>query len=577
MRSSRVLLLPAFLSIATVAPAQSPSKILDLIPARAEAVAFFPKPKRLESKWSALTGVFGEKGSFLGLKGETGIEPAGPGAIVKVILPKGEGGEAWAWLVPAAQPRELLRGLKPKALAGGWTWSAPVDTTKKAAKVQAATTLHGAAKAGFLVVANSAAALAAVLKPEGSLAAELAPFAAWMEGHDACLVATRAGVEQAAREGGSNLKDKPAVSAGEPAAAAPKPPKRIQAKLEGWLELAKTSVHHVLAGLDLTEDGGLRFEARALITKGSSLARELESLAPAGAHPLSGLSASGFALALGGEWSSLFDVQAAVFEDLDRAGKVQEATKARLQKALEAQNRQIRSWGMALAAPRAGQPMLSGFTALVRVADSRTYLAAAEEAAKAQGALFDELGMAGAVTFTKDSVAGIPSCTVSTRIAGKPEDPSTAQISQGLAMAFGGDAILASTAALDEQRMLVVLGGPEQLKARVEEARKAPDRLPASIATVEPDLGSGHRFALYLDLRGLRDLAQLAAGMFMGPDARPLPAIPEVPAMGISLSLEPTALELRGSLRGATLRAAAEFFKAVKTLLPADRKGAGKP
>ena len=572
MNLRSLLLLPALLS---VAPAQSPSKVLELIPTQAEAVAYYPKPKRLEAKWAALAGVFGEKDGFLGLRAETGIDPskAAPGPILKVSLRKEAGGESWVWLVPSAQPKDLVKGLKPKADGKGWTWNAP--TPKKAPKVPTASILHAASKQGFLVVANNAGALATVLKPQGSLAAELAPFAAWMERHDACLVATKAGVEQAAKEATTSVKDKPANP--EAGAPKPKPPKRLQAKFEGWMELAKTSVHHVLAGLDLTDDGGLRFEARALISKGSALGRELESLAPVGAHPLSGISSAGFALALGGEWSSLFDVQAAVFEDLDSAGKVQEATKVRLQKALEVQNQQIRSWGMALAAPRPGQPMLSGFTAMIRVADSRAYLAAAEEAAKAQGALFDELGMAGAVTFTKDPIAGVPSCSVSTRIAGKPEDPSTAQISQGLAMAFGGDAVLASTAALDAHRMLVVMGGPEQLKSRLEEARKAPDHLPASIAAVEPDLGAGHRFALYLDLGGLREVAQLAAGMFMGPAGKPLPAVPAVPAVGLTLSLDPTAIELRGSARGETLRAAATFFKAVKALLPADKKADGKP
>jgi hypothetical protein len=143
---------------------------------------------------------------------------------------------------------------------------------------------------------------------------------------------------------------------------------------------------------------------------------------------------------------------------------------------------------------------------------------------------------------------------------------------QGMAMAFGGEALLVSTGALDEHRVVMVMGGPEQLKARLEEARKAPEGLPSSVAAVEPDLGTDHRFVLYLDLRGLRAVAQLAAGMFMGPDAKPLPPIPDVPAMGVTLALSPSVAELRGSVRGETLRAAAAFFQAVKTLLPSDKK-----
>lgn len=573
MRVPSFCLLPILLCAAPVAAAQAASKALDLVPAQAEAVAYYPNPKRLEAKWSALTSLFGEKDGFLGLKAQTGVDPskAGPGPILKVSFRKEGGAETWAWLVPSAQPRDLIQALKPKPLPQGWTWSAPAP--KKAAKAPAGAALHGASKQGYLVVANSAGALAAMLRTKDSVAAELAPYTAWMERHDACMIATRAGVEQSARDAGASLKDKPAEAG--PAAPGPKPPKRLQSKLESWMELAKTSVHHVLAGLDLTADGGLRFEARALISKGSALGKELEALAPVGVHPLSGLAGPGFALALGGEWSSLFDLPSAVFEDMDTAGKVQPATRARLQQALEAQNAQIRSWGMTLAAPGPGQPLLGGLTSLIRVADSSAYLAAAEAASRAQGAFFEELGMAEAVTFAKDPLPGVASCTVTTRPGGKADDPGSAQLKQGLAMAFGGDAMRVSTAALDAQRLLVVMGGPEQLKARLQEARA--EGLPASIAAVEPDLGSSHRFALYLDLRGLRDLAQLAAGMFMGPDAKPLPAIAEVPAMGVTLSLDSTAMELRGSLRGETLRAAANFFKAVKTLLPADKKGADRP
>ena len=570
MRIPSLLLLPLLLSAAGPA-AWSQTKVLELVPARAEAVAYFPRPRRLEAKWTALAAMFGEKEGFLGLKAQTGLDPAkvGPGPIVKVSLPKGEGGEAWAWLVPTAQPKELLQGLQPKVQAQGWTWNAPA--ARKPSKAPAGATLHGAARPGFLLVASSAGALEAMVKSKGSLAAELAPFAVWMGRHDACLVATRAGIEAAAKGASASLKDKPPAAEGDPAApqsAAPKPPKRLQSKFEGWMELAKTSVHHVLAALDLGDDGGLRVEARALISTGSPLSRELQTLAAGAGHPLDGLAAPGFALALGGEWSGIFDLQAAVFEDLDKAGRVQPGTKVRVQQALEAQNAQIRSWGMALAAPAPGQPLLSGLSSLMRVDDSAAYLAAVEAVAKAQGAFMDELGMPNAVTF-----AAVPGgCTVTTRLGGKEDNPGSAQLKQGLAMAFGGDAIQVSLGVLDGHRLLVLMGGPEQLQARLEEARKTPDRLAASIAAVEPDLGSGHRFALYLDLRGLRDLAQLAAGMFLGPEVKPLPTVPEVPALGITLAMDPAALELKGSVRGETLRAAAAFFQSVKTLLPSGPK-----
>jgi hypothetical protein len=551
-------------------------QVLGLVPDHAEAVAYYPNPKRLEQKWSALVGLFGEKASFLELKSKTGIDPSrlGSGPLVKVSFAKAGPAESWVWLIPTPQPKAALQGLDAKGKGGGWTWKAPVEPAKKGAKASPSTPLYGTAQAGFLLVANHEQALAAFQKPKGTLSQELSPYATWLERHDVSLVATKHGVERAATEAGQSFKagaGKP--KAGEaPESQSPKAPKRLQSKLEGWMESARTSVHHVLAGLDLTAEGGLQFEAQARLTKGSSLSRNLETLAPVAGHPLAGLTARNFALALGGDWSGLFDLQGAVLEDLDKAGKAQPATKERMQKALEAQGSLIRSWGASLAAPAAGQPMLSGLTSLIRLADSRAYVSATEDLCKAQNAFFEELGMPGAVTFTPDALPGVPSCSVTTRMAGKGEDPAAAQMRQGMAMAFGGEALQVSTGALDEHRVLVVLGGPEQLKARLDESRKGPVGLPASVAAVEPDLGVDHRFALYLDLRGLRDLAQLAAGMFMGPEAKPLPAVPEVPALGVALSLDPSMLELRGSVRGETLRAAAAFFKAAKSLLPADKK-----
>jgi len=319
------------------------------------------------------------------------------------------------------------------------------------------------------------------------------------------------------------------------------------------------------------------FEARALLSPGSPLSRELETLPPVAGHPLKGLATSDFALALGGEWTSLFDFQSAFMEDLDKTGKIQPATLARLQKAVETQSGLTRSMAGTFSAPAPRRSMMSGLTSLVRVSDSQAYLAAMEETSKAQKAFFQELGMPEAVSFSRDILPGVPSCGMTTRLDLKNDDPAAASARMAMTMMFGGESIQMSVGALDDHRVLAVMGNPDLLKARLEALQTAPEALAPSILAVEPDLGRDHRFVLYLDPHGMRDLAQVMVGMFGGPPEKQLPAIPEVPAAGFTLSLDPTVVELRGSVRAETLDATATLVKAIGALLSTNKKGEPKP
>jgi hypothetical protein len=589
MRVSRLLAAPVLFTLATGISAQAPVKsaapVLELLPAQVQVVVCYPDVKRLEAKWSQVVGPFGGKDAFLMLKPQTGIDPLrlGPGPCLRVSLRPSGAGETWVWLVPAKDPKAVLKGLKPKGTGGVWTWEGPAAAPKAKGKapVKAAPTVwFGTAKAGYLVVADSEASLAAFQQPAGTLASELAPYAAGLQQHDVSVVATKAAVQEAAQAAGQAFKHpaKDAKEDGKPEVPAAKVAGRLQAKLDHWADLARTSVHHVLGSLDISGDGGLTFGVRALLSPGSPLGGELAALPPVAGHPLKGLATSDFALALGGEWSGLVDLQSAFLEALDPGGKVQPATLARLQKAMEAQNGLARSVAGTFSAPVPRGSLLSGMTSLLRVSDSKAYLAATEETSQAQNTFFQELGMDAAVTFSRDILPGVPSCGVTTRLSQKGDDPAAASSRMALAMIFGGDAIQMSMGALDDHQVLAVLGGPELLKARMEMLKKAPDGLAPSILAVEPDLGRDHRFVLYLDPRGLRDFAQVVAGMFKGGSAEVnLPALPEVPAAGLTLALDPSAIELRGSVRADTLKATATLIKAIGALFPANQKGPVTP
>ena len=578
MHISRLLAVPVLLTLATGASALAPvnpvPRVLELVPGQAQTLMYYPDFRQLEAKWSRLLAIFGSKDGLLELKGQTGIDPShlGSGPLARVSFHVPGQAETWAWLLPTKDSKAVLQGLHITQKAGVWSWDAPAPVAKKHLKAAAPTPLFAMAKAGFLVVANSEADLAAFRKPTSTLAAELAPYSAWLESHDLSVVATQAAVAEAAQAASQAFQPK----AVEPKAGAATPPPskagaRLQSKFSHWADLARTSVHHALFGLDLSKEGGLTFQAQALLTKDSDLSRELTALPPVVGHPLNGLSTPDFALAFGGEWSMLYDFQTALLEDLDKAGKVQPATAARLQKALATQTAMVRSMAGTFSAPAPRTALLSGLTSIVRVSDSQAYLAAMDETSRAQGAFFQDLGMPDAVTFTRGILPEVPSCGVTTRLAMK-DDPAMAAAKMAVTMLLGGESIEMSMGALDDHRILAVMGGRELLKARLDDLRKAPQGLAPSIAAVEPDLGKDHRFVLFVDPRGLRDMASVLAGAFGGPDAKPLPAIPEVPAAGLTLSLDPAMVELRGAVRAETLKATATLFKAIGAMMPT-RKG----
>jgi hypothetical protein len=568
MRALYLLAVPAVL-LGAAKPSTHPlPRLLAQIPSQAAVVIISPNTHRLEAKWAKVTAPFGGGGRLLDFKQWTGIEASrlGTGPLAELTFLGQGGSQTMVWLLPSQEPKALMQGLN--ATHKGWTWSWTLTNPASNSTAQGEPqTRFALARAGYLVVATREIDLAPFRKPAATLAAELAPYLDWMGSHDLSVVATQAAVAEAARSAKAALQAP--AGEGKPeaeTAAAPKVVAEMRARLSPWVEKAGLSVHHGLLSLDITEGGSVAFEVRAMLTKDSPLSRDLAAKPAAAGHPLEGLSAPGFALAFGGEWSGFPELQATLLE-LGGAGKVQPATKEKLKQSLAAQNALVRSWAGSFAAPAPRAALMSGMTSLVRVTDAQAYLATLESASQAQNALLHDLGTPGAVTFERDTLPGVPSCTLTTRMSFK-DDPSTASARTALTMLFGGEAVVMSLGALDEHRVLAVMGGADLLKARLEEARNAPPGLAPSIQAVTSELGQAPRFAFYVDPVGLRELAQSLLRVFGSPGATTLPELPFVPAAGLTLSLDPAMVQLRGAVLGETLRATATLFKALGALIP---------
>jgi hypothetical protein len=571
----RMLCLPvvsAFILGAAQPAVPSLQKLLDLVPDDAAAVMICPAPARLEAHWAKVGGHFGSQGRLLDLKESLGIDPsrAAGGALAKVFMAD-KGGHVW--LLPTKTPEALLTGCHPIKKGGRWSWVvAPSAKNKK--EGQAASdgkvTLYAIAQFGHLVIATREQDLELFRKPSGKLAGELALQLSGMADHDASFVVARAGVAEAFRGFKEVMQPKSAPKAEDgksaaPAAPVPPPMKAVndlKEKLGAWVEMAGASTQQALVTLDFTETGGVAFDLQLMLGKDSVLSRDLGKRQPVSGGLLEGMALADLSFAAASELNGPGDLLMLIARQVG-AGKVQPATLDKVQQTLSRQSGLVRSWAGAFTAPLPRRAVLSGVVSMVRTTDAKAYLASMEPLAEAQEALFREgVDPDGAVSYMADILPGTPSCSMTIRFGGSNDAAMKMAI---LGMLAGGDGITLSMGALDDQRVLTVVGDASLLKVRLGEFKKSPKGLPPSIQALGDDLGGAPRLAFYFDPHGTCVLAQRVMQAF-NPKMAKLPEIPAVPAAGISLSFDASSVHVKGVARGETLAATADLFKALDAI-----------
>lgn len=567
MIAPRLRTLSLLILAAGAVQAQSLKEGLALLPARCNSVEVYPNPARAEQRGSVLEGLSTKPGSFTGLKSKLGLAPSELEAGVLLVgeleqqgAKKPENAEklptAFLAALPAAKAEALLAKLHAKKGQGSWTYH--LGGAKGELR-------YAAARPGFVLVSDKAWALDEAMAARENLAAELdAPLESWLMGHDAAFLV-----------GGRELRKSLADMAESDPKKASTLPKAFRDHFKDLGAKAKASIIHAALGLDFPEGGALRFSGRAFYRPGSPLAQDAAASAPLGMHPLTGLPQDAYALALGGQWPSLFnlfgsDPELAFLAFGEKT--LPEDAKARCLAAMKASQDQIESMACLLEpGSKSEDPLLHKTVMLYRVKDAAAYEQAAEAVAAAQGELAKAAGMEPFTTFTRDILPGQPSYSSSIDLGRMGAAPGQARMF--MSMLFGGTDLKMSSAQLDGHTWLTVFGGAEDLKwalLRTKQGAGLPeDPLQKRADQLLPPVS---RFSLYLSPKGLRDLAQVAMAAFGRGQA--LPEVKAVPPAGAVLLLDAGGVEVQAAAQPETIAAVKAFFDEMKKSAPAPKEEA---
>ena len=552
------------------ASAQSLKPGLSLIPATVEDVVIYRDLPAFEANSRVLGGFLGSEKGLDALSG-AGIESKdlAPGLVFRgeypsPKAPKSEPKKAAAFLavLPVKDAKALMTRLKAKSERGVWTYG-----VGSAGPSEDSGQRFAASKGGFLLVSDDRAALSEALAAKQTLAAEVDPASeAWLASHDMSLFVSS---QETKTDLANMVKGTESPKAGALASARP--------RLKALALKAEASVTHFALALDVAKDGTARGSFRAFFSPGSPLAADASALPPLGAHPLAGLPADPFALALGGQWPEALNFLAA---DPDialapfRGHEVPDGLKADYLTALKAQSAQTQSMAVLVGPPaKAGEALLGGAVALVRVKDAGAYIDGQAKVTDLQGRLAKAAGMEPFTTFEKGVLPDTPSFSLTADL-GRAQGGQTMppQASMVFGFLFGGTVMHQSAAQLDAHTVISVFGTPDDLKDALARAKKGaflPDQ--PMLKREDELLPAASRFSLYLDLKGLRDMAQTLAAA-LGQGQKPLPEVALVPPFGLAFLCDEGGFEARFGAQADSLKALRDLFADVKRRMPATPK-----
>lgn len=572
--NARTFLAFAFAAGAALS-AQSLKPGLSLIPAAADNVEIYPKPLEVESRGKALQNLFKDDSSFIGLESKVGVslKDLDPGPVFIADLPKPvtdakDGQEPapvpFLAVIPSAHGAALLARLKAKKDQGVWSYALPAGAGGEIPR------RFAIQKPGFLLIASDRKTLAAALGSKQTMADEVdAPTESWLLSHDTAILWS-AGSTRTSLSGVVADLNKPKTGPEADLSS-------VTARFKGLAAKAQASITHLAIALDVPANGSVRVAARAFYGAGTPLAQDAAALAPLGIHPLDKLPQDPFFLAFGGQWPEAFNFFASD-PDLALAAykghPLPEDLKARYGAAAKAQAEQIQSMAMLIAAPsKAGEPLMKGAVSILRVKDAAAYEAAQERMVALQAEVAKAAGTPVFTSMEKDVLAGTPSFTVTVDMDKTPDaekrPPQGAMI---FGFLFGGSGMRMSYGQLDDHTWLSVFGSGEDLQWALLRAKQMAPLPEAPLLKREDELlPSGSRFSFYLDLKGVRDGAQMVASA-MGRGQEPLPAVPHVPPFGVAFTCDPGGLEVRGGIQPETLAALRNLFAEVSKRMPQPEK-----
>lgn len=549
------------LSLAGSLAAQSLPDALAMVPEDTTDLVILKDGGATDRKFQAFSGRFGKGSSLHKWEEHFGWDLArsqsGPALFLERNLP-GKKESRDVLLVPVSDYKALVKELK--AVPSG-----KLRTFKRGDQAY-----FLASRSGFALFSKDQALLQEVLQTRGGIQASLAPQLPWIQSKDLVCVIPEKSLHKELADAKADLSkpedpDKPKSPMGTNTKAA-------KDMFKVAMDTLDASATFFAVSMDLPEDRGLKASARVFFRPGAPMV----SWAPKGAlHPLMGVPATPYALAMGGPSSKgiatwITEVVTPLFhgectpEDLKALKTLQGDIQGN-----------IRSAAWILGAPVApGRGLLSGTGAILKVDDPVRYLDGLEKITRFQAQLAarkpkgEEGAPAPVPAFTRGVLPGTPSAGVSTPLGGAEATPQD-MVFKG--MIFGGDSIQMSIAQADDHTMVVVFGGAETLKTALDAYRSPVGTLDrdAGVKAVDAMLPADAPWRLYLHPGGMRDFAQSFLEVLpLLPGGKALPKVDAAPPAALALSINAQGAELSVAVMGSTLDAIAKWGKEMDQLFP---------
>jgi hypothetical protein len=529
---------------------QTAAQALGRVPSDATFLEVYRNAPGLNARVAAALGE--EKAattSVVDIYRDLGLDPAaqtnGTVVVAEFPNPSGKGTRSVTWL-PAKDVKALGRALHAKP-------------SKELLKAQCKGTTYFLLRQGpFALVAKDAALLRRVGTSTRSLGDTLQAVLPWVERHDFCVVTPPVPLAKGLKSMRSAMAKPGAASMAVPAA--------IFGPL---LDQAEASISLAGLGVDLPQGGGIRAEGRVFFKAGSPLTTL--GLAALAGHPLQGLDPAGMVLGAGGVVPEcLAEVSARMSTAQLPPDKAAQATPL-----LEAMVRNQTSMAFRLGVPaEAGAPLLGSVTSLVHVKDLAAYFDQNLALQAFQAPAMEALGLK--TELAQDVLPGTPSFTRTFRVDGSHPGPfSNVQFKMLATLLLGSsEQVQFSAAKLDDHTVLSVLGDAKALQEAL--AHPAPDfAADPGVAAVDALLPQGALWRFYLDPANARTLVQRAMDGFKSQGAPTLPAVTQVPPLGMAISLDGAGASLTGAVTPDTVKALKVLFSAsMAVMTPA---GAVKP
>jgi len=420
--------------------------------------------------------------------------------------------------------------------------------------------------------------LKAMLAISKNLASAMAPLDSWIARHDAAGVLTGSGIKLLAAKAREGMAQAKAGVPNDPDSAA-----MIESMFGAYdsvLASAGKELTIVAAGLLVGEDNSVQLNSRVMFAQGGQLATVSADVKKPATAALTGLPAGPFLFAADGPWpaamsESMLKLSTAVFKNMGGDKKMTDAQAKSLEEAMAGSLRGVRGMSIVMGSPKPGGSLYGSTVAVIRVDDSKQYMANYEKSIQAMNEVIKTFDNPLMKTYKieKLEAGGIKLTMDMSGMAGA--DPNGAKM---MDMLFGpGGKLTAYVAAGDANTVVLSYTSLENLKRAIEAQRAAKPGLAADadIAKIAGQLPTGSQWVAYWSPKATIELGKQIFMAAAPPGFAPkFPEFPKTPAIGMAIKLSATGADTSLVIPAEVIAGFGQFIQQIQQM---NQPGADAP